>query len=254
MSGKYDDCLELSEKYQETERLLKASEKESDSKSYFLAQASHDLRQPLHALRIFAALLADTKLLPQQKNLIEKIIAAADNMHDLLNNYLDLSKLDYGGTKYEEHIFCLHELTDKLAEEFSMISICHHKHLHYIPCSLEIRSDKILLERMLRNLLTNAVKYAKRKIVFGCKRRGNFVQIIVMDDGIGISDADLPHIFDEFYQSGQNPENKKSGSGLGLAIVKKIADLFGTRIRVKTQPGQGTSFSFLLPAAKKKEA
>lgn len=246
MPEKYEECLELSEKYQETARQLADSKRESRSKSYFLAQAAHDLRQPLHALRLFVGLLSETPLDETQKKLAAKIAAAADNMNNLLNNYLDLSRLDYGGIKYEEHVFPLHNLTDKLAEEFSLVCAGQGKKLHYIPCSLEICSDEILLERLLRNLLTNAVKYAEHKIIFGCRRRGKFVQLIVADDGIGISEKDLPHIFDEFYQSGLNPENKRSGSGLGLAIVRKIADLIGTKIRVRTKPEQGTNFSFLL--------
>lgn len=248
MSGNYDDCKELEEKYLETSQQLKESEKLNKSKSYFLAQASHDLRQPLHALRIFINLLEGTKLSRQQQNLVDKLDDSVINMQALLDNYLDLSRLDYGGIKYEPEFFCLKNLTDKLAGEFCLICQSHHRFFHYIPCSLKINSDPVLLERLLRNLLSNAVKYSKHKIVFGCKRRKDFVQIVIMDDGNGIDEQDTPYIFDEFYQSGLNPDNRKSGAGLGLAIAKKIANLIGTDIRVRTKPQRETCFSFRIPA------
>lgn len=249
MPEKDETRKELSKKYQDATQRLTASIKESRSKSYFLAQASHDLRQPLHALRIFTSLLEATELNTQQQALVKKIADSADNMQKLLKNYLDLSRLDYGGIKYEEEVFSLHELTDKLAEEFSLVCFAERKYLHYIPCSLDIAGDYILIERLLRNLLSNAIKYAKHKVVLGCKRRGKNVQLVVMDDGTGIDNNDLPYIFDEFYQSGLNPNNKKNGAGLGLAIAKKIADLFLTNIRIRTKQGQGTCFSFTLPLA-----
>ncbi len=236
----------IKEKYRKMIKDLKNCEKISNSKSYFLAQAAHDLRQPLQAMHIFTSMLLETDLTEEQEDLAKKIEYSAVNMRDLLSNYLDLSKLDYGGFKYEEKEFCIRHLTDKLAEEFSFICRLHGVKLQYIPCSLKIKSDPILVERMLRNLLTNAIKYTKNKIVFGCKRKGNKVLISIIDNGCGIHGEDIPYIFDEFYQSGQNPENKRHGAGLGLAIVKKIADLINTKIRVDTSLGKGTSFSFSL--------
>ncbi len=246
MSKDYSDCQELSEEFKKTSVKLIESERLNRSKSYFLAQAVHDLRQPLHAQRIFLQLLKDSELNSEQRNLADKCALALENMQDLMDNYLDLSRLDYGGVKYEPEIFQLSQLTDKLAEEFSIIAHSQNKDFHYISCALEINTDRILLERMLRNLLSNAIKYGKDKILFGCKRRGKGVQIIVIDNGSGISGHDIPYIFDEFYQSGLNPENKKNGAGLGLAIVKKISDIIHAKIQVETQKGKGTSFSFIL--------
>ena len=236
----------IKDKYRKMVQELKNCEKISNSKSYFLAQAAHDLRQPLQALHIFTAMLLETKLNKEQEDLAKKIEYSAENMKNLLSNYLDLSKLDYGGFRYDEKEFCLRHLTDKIAEEFAFICKLKGIKLQYIPCSLKIKSDPILVERMLRNLLTNAIKYTKSKIVFGCKRSGNKVLISIIDNGCGIADEDMPYIFDEFYQSGQNPSNRRHGAGLGLAIVKKIADLVHTKIRVNTTVGKGTSFSFNL--------
>lgn len=236
----------IKEKYRKLVRDLRNCEKVSSSKSYFLAQAAHDLRQPLQALHIFTAMLLETNLTPEQKDLACKIEYSAENMKNLLTNYLDLSKLDYGGVRYEEKEFCLKEITDKLAEEFMFICRLKGIKLHYIPCSLRIKNDPILIERMLRNLLTNAIKYTKNKIIFGCKRKGQKVTIMIMDNGCGIASDDMPYIFDEFYQSGQNPNNRRHGAGLGLAIVKKIADIINTKICVDTKIGKGTTFSFNL--------
>lgn len=241
------DCEALNERCEVAEQMLAASQKESASKSYFLAQATHDLEQPLHALRIFISLLKDTKLKSEQKALVEKIGLAADNMYKLLENYLDLSKVEYGGIRYEASEFCINEVSDRLAEEFSLICGCEQKEFHYIPSKLVVKSDKILVERLLRNILSNAVKFAYKKVVFGCRRRGNFVQIEILDDGKGISRKDIPHIFEEFYQSKAGKKTQHKGSGLGLSIVKKIADRMGLDIKIKTKTEHGTSFSFQLP-------
>lgn len=247
------DCEALSERCEEAEKRLAASQKESASKSYFLAQATHDLEQPLHALRIFISLLKDTELKKDQQELVEKIGKAADNMYKLLENYLDLSKIEYGGVRYESSEFCIDEVSGRLAEEFSLICVCQQKEFHYIPSKLVVETDKILLERLLRNILSNAVKYAQKRVIFGCRRRGNFVQIEVLDDGKGISKKDIPHIFEEFYQSSEDKENKKKGSGLGLAIVKKIADIMSLDIKIRTKSKHGTSFNFQIPLATKKQ-
>ena len=230
----------------ETSANLIACERLNRSKSYFLAQAVHDLRQPLQAQRIYLQVLKDTTLTLHQQDLVDKASQALEDMQHLMDNYLDLSRLDYGGVKFEPDYFKLQDLTDKLAAEFSAIANAQGFRFSYIRCTLTIFTDKILLERMLRNLLSNAFKYGRSKVVFGCKRRGEGIQIIVLDNGNGINQEDIPYIFDEFYQSAHLLPQHKSGSGLGLSIVKKIADILHTSINIKTEKGKGTSFSFML--------
>lgn len=223
-----------------------ACERLNRSKSYFLAQAVHDLRQPLQAQRIYLQVLKDTPLNPHQQELVDKASQALEDMQHLMDNYLDLSRLDYGGVKFEPDYFQLQDLTDKLAAEFAVIAGAQGLKFSYIRCTQTIFTDKILLERMLRNLLSNAFKYGRSKVVFGCKRRGEGIQIIVLDNGNCINKEDIPYIFDEFYQSAHLLPLHKSGSGLGLSIVKKIADILHTSINIKTEKGKGTSFSFML--------
>lgn len=225
---------------------LIACERLNRSKSYFLAQAVHDLRQPLQAQRIYLQILKDTPLNPQQQELVNKTTQSLEDMQKLMDNYLDLSRLDYGGVKYEPDYFKLQDLTDKLAAEFSTIAKAQGFKFSYIRCTLTIFTDKILLERMLRNLLSNAFRYGKNKVVFGCKRRGAGVQIVILDNGNGIDSQDVPYIFDEFYQSSTPHPQHQNGSGLGLAIVKKISAILQTDIQIRTTKGKGTSFSFIL--------
>ena len=241
------DCKELASRFEQAEHELIESERLNRAKSYFLAQAVHDLRQPLQAQRIFLQLLRNTELNQDQRNLLNKSIASLENMQTLMDNYLDLSRLDYGGIKYAPTCFKLSDLTDSLIEEFLALSGAEHKHLQYAPCGAEVFSDRILLERVLRNLLNNAVKFAHNMIVFDCIPDNKQVEIKITDDGCGILPDELPYIFDEFYQSGQNPEAQKKGTGLGLSIVKKISAILDIQIHVNSRPNAGSSFSFSIP-------
>lgn len=247
MDKKHENCAELAAKFEQAEHELIESERLNRAKSYFLAQAVHDLRQPLQAQRIFLQLLQNTKLSSEQQNLTNKSMASLENMQTLMDNYLDLSRLDYGGIKYAPSKFELKGLTDKIAEEFSALSSAEHKHLQYIWCKTEVFSDQVLLERILRNLLSNAVKFAKDTVVLECIANDADITINVSDNGCGISAEEIPYIFDEFYQSGQNPEARKKGTGLGLAIVKKISAILHTKIQVESQVGQGSRFTLSIP-------
>ena len=237
---------EVKRKYRRLLRELKECEKISSSKTYFLAQAVHDLRQPLQALHIYSDMLLETQLNEEQRDIGERIKDSTTEIKELLNNYLDISKLDYGGVIYEPCEFCLKTLTDKLAKEYQTICAHHHKNFHYIPCRQTIHNDPILIERMLRNFLSNAVKFSKSKVVFGCRHQGKKIIVQIIDNGEGIPQKEIPYIFDEFYQSRKNPHNRKHGAGLGLAIAKKIADIIGSKIEVSSKEGQGTTFSFSL--------
>ena len=237
---------EIKRKYRRLLRELKECEKISNSKTYFLAQAVHDLRQPLQALHIYSDMLLETPLNPEQRELGERIQDSTSEIKELLANYLDISKLDYGGVIYEPCEFSFKTLTDKLAQEYKTICSHHHKSFHYIPCNQMIHNDPILIERMLRNFLSNAVKFSKDKVIFGCRHQGKKIIVQIIDNGNGISKKEQPYIFDEFYQSRKNPHNRKHGAGLGLAIAKKIADIIGSKIKVTSTEGQGTTFSFSL--------
>ena len=215
-----------------------------------MAQASHDLRQPMQALNIFIATLFEEGLSSRQHEILSKIETSAHNLNNLLNNLLDISKLESGGIKYEPQAFNIGQLIKNISHEYSELASCKHIKFHALVHNGEVYSDPILIERIIRNLLSNAFKYAKNKIVLGCKRQQDYIRIMVLDNGPGISDDDKSKIFDEFYQSPQITDNRKHGAGLGLTIVSKIATVIDTKIEITTIPGRGCCFSFLLPLLK----
>ena len=149
---------EIQQRYKRLLKELRKCEKLNNSKSYFLAQAVHDLRQPIQALILFTEVLKDTPLNEEQKNLAEKIHNSTIEIKELLTNYLDLSKLNEGGVIYEPRHFKLKPLTDKLADNYAIICKDKNKHFNYQTCNADIFSDPILVERILQNLLSNAVK------------------------------------------------------------------------------------------------
>ncbi len=237
---------EIQQRYKRLLKELRKCEKLNNSKSYFLAQAVHDLRQPIQALILFAEVLKDTPLNEEQKNLAEKIHNSTIEIKELLTNYLDLSKLNEGGVIYEPRHFKLKPLTDKLADNYTIICKDKNKHFNYQTCNADIFSDPILVERILQNLLSNAVKYGKDNISLRCENHNGKISFEIKDDGKGIDAKDLPHIFDEYYQSRKDEHNRKHGAGLGLFITQKIADKLGTKINVTTKKNKGTTFSFNL--------
>lgn len=242
IAGTFQDLTDLIEIQLALEAAKAAAEKLNRAKSYFLAQASHDLRQPMQALAIFIDTLMDEELSVEQHSLVRKIHASAENLRNLLDNLLDISKLEAGGIETHLQTFNINTLLSGILQEYVHIAKKRNIKLKYVPCNQLLVSDPILLERIIRNYLSNAFKYTKSKILIGCKRRKNKLKIMVVDDGTGIEPEETKLIFEEFYQSKNIPNNKKNGSGLGLAIVKKIADILQMDAGVKSYPGKGSCF------------
>ncbi|MGN0913885.1 MAG: ATP-binding protein [Alphaproteobacteria bacterium] len=234
------------------EKKIQEVEEQNKAKSYFLAQASHDLRQPMQALKIFISTLSEEELPERQQLLVEKINASADNLYTMLDNLLDISKIESGGMPYHPRYFNLDDLVKTLNQEFSEIARSKKIDYCYIPCHKEVFGDPLFIERIIRNLISNAFKYTKNKIVLGCCPEHDFLKIIVIDNGDGISEEEQKKIFEQFYQCRQKYECKKSGAGLGLFIVKKLTELMNTKIEVESEPGKGSCFYFSIPY--KKEA
>ena len=223
------------------------AEKACLAKSYFLAQASHDLRQPLQALQMFTDALENSNPSPEQISLIQKIDASVENFKLLLDNLLDLSKLDFDKVTYEAQNFNLSLLLQRMCTEYKMIAakrdIC-------IRCRIPlvwICSDYFLLERILRNLLSNAVKYTKNKVILTCEENDKHIIIRVIDNGIGIKNSEHCQVFDEFYQSRDMPDNRTKGAGIGLSIVKKLTNILKGTITLRSVPQKYTVFSIYLP-------
>jgi signal transduction histidine kinase/CheY-like chemotaxis protein len=217
------------------------------SKSRFLAAASHDLRQPLHALNLFAAQLRSEKDPAERERLAARVDTAITNMNELFNALLDISKLDAGAMRPNLSDFPVSQVLNRIGATFAPPARDKGLRLRLVPSSAWTRSDPILLEQILLNLVSNALRYtASGGIVVGCRRLNDALRIDVCDSGIGIAADQQRSIFSEFYQV-KAPEGSKVGLGLGLAIVDRIAVVLDHQVDVASTLGKGSRFSVLVP-------
>ena len=220
------------------------------SKSRFLASASHDLRQPMHALNLYLGALSSAEIPGSAKPLLTNAMECADAMDDMFRALLDVSSLDAGAVQPESVVFPIASVMERVRLSYTPTAQERRLVLKVMPCSAYVRSDPALVERILGNFVSNAVRYTDRgRILIGCRRRGDRLQVAVYDTGMGISANKQALIFEEFYQVSNEERDRKQGLGLGLAIVKRLAKLLGSDVSVKSQPGRGSVFSFELPQA-----
>jgi two-component system CheB/CheR fusion protein len=224
------------------------------AKSRFLAAASHDLRQPLQALSLIRGVLS-RKIRDDKKEealaLVTRLDETSAAMTGMLNTLLDINQLEAGTVRPQLVSFPISDLLDRLRDEFNYHAGAQNLILHVVTCGLQVYSDPRLLEQMLRNFLSNALKYTKRgKVLLGCRRRRGMLSVEVWDTGIGIAHQDLRAIFDEYHQLGNAARERNLGLGLGLSIVQRLAALLGHPVHVRSQIGQGSVFSIdvMLPA------
>ncbi len=220
------------------------AEQASTAKSRFLAAASHDLRQPLQTLSLLQGLLANKVTGDQQQKLVGRIDEALGAMTNMLNTLLDINQIEVGAVKVETAEFPVNDLLDRLRSELTLHAQSEGLALKVMPCRLVIRSDPRLLEQMVRNLLSNALKYTQRgRVLIGCRRRAGKLRIEIWDTGLGIPASELEAIFEEYHQVDNPARERSRGLGLGLSIVKSLGDLLGHQIRVRSRPGKGSVFS-----------
>jgi signal transduction histidine kinase/CheY-like chemotaxis protein len=218
------------------------------AKSRFLAAASHDLRQPLHALNWFVTQLRSEKDQAERTRLIEQIDTATGAMNDLFNALLDISKLDAGVLAPTISDFPVEQLLKRIATTFSATARAKGLRLQIISNEAWIRSDFILLERILLNLVSNAVRYTvKGGVMIGCRRRSSLLRIEVWDTGVGIAENERKNVFREFYRLGTAEPEHGHGLGLGLAIVDRLCRLLDHPIELTSRVGHGSRFAILLP-------
>ena len=218
------------------------------AKTRFLASASHDLRQPMHTIGLLVALLRNRGGPPEQNNIIEKIHSATQAMENLFTGLLDISKLDAGMVKANVENFAIADVLASAQVHFVPQAEENGLVLRVIPCSARVKSDAVILERIVANLVANAVRYTKTgRIVLGCRRRASAIDVQVWDTGIGIAQDRQVEIFQEFFQLDNPERDRTKGLGLGLSIVKRSADLLGHRIAVRSIPGKGSCFSVSVP-------
>jgi signal transduction histidine kinase/CheY-like chemotaxis protein len=219
-------------------------------KSHFLASASHDLRQPLHALNLFVAQLPTEKKPAERKRLVSRIDAAVASMNELFEALLDMTKLEAGILQANPADLPVQRLLDRIETTFAVPAEKKGLSLRVVPCSAWVRSDPILLERILFNLVGNAVRYTARGgVVVGCRRRATQLRIDVYDTGAGIPEDQRQSIFSEFYQLATPAPERTAGLGLGLAIVDRLGRLLGHPVQLQSNPGRGSRFSISVPLA-----
>jgi signal transduction histidine kinase/CheY-like chemotaxis protein len=226
-------------------------------KSRFIAAASHDLRQPLHALNLFVAQLQREPDPAERNRLAGRIEAAVASMNELFESLLDMSKLDAGVLQPNVSDYPVQPLLTRIETTFAGAAREKGLRLRVVPSKAWVRTDFILLERVLLNLVSNAVRYTEGGgVAVGCRRRGDHMRIDVWDTGSGIPEERQRIIFSEFVQlEGQAP-NSRGGLGLGLSIVERLARLLDHPIEVRSGAGRGSRFSVVVPcvAARTKAA
>jgi signal transduction histidine kinase/CheY-like chemotaxis protein len=231
-----------------------AAEEANIDKSRFLAAASHDLRQPLHALGLFVQALQETPLATRERQVIGNIRRSVDAMEELFNALLDISRLDAGVVQPHITTIPLAAVFDRVRFEYAPIARQKRLSLRVMRTSLFVHSDPSLLARLIRNLLSNAVRYTDSGgVVLGCRRMGSEVRIEVWDTGKGIPADRHDEIFHEFYQLDNPERDRRKGLGLGLAIVKRLAKLLNYRLGLRSAMGKGSMFSITLPRGSRED-
>lgn len=230
------------------------AERANAAKSRFLAAASHDLRQPLHALSLFATDLtrkATNAQLREVPRIAEQINASAQTLSEMLNALLDISRLDIDGVRAEIQTFALNDVLDRVFSAFHRQAAAHQLRFRVKKTRVYLRSDPRLLERMLGNLASNAIRYTPEggSILIGARRQGSKIRIEVRDSGIGISREHRAAIFTEFFQVANAAREQDGGLGLGLSIVDRLAKGLDIEISLASRVGDGTTFGLLTERA-----
>lgn len=224
------------------------AERANLSKTKFLAAVSHDLLQPLNAARLFTSALMEQSFGPRAEGLVRSVSTSLDDVENLLGTLVDISKLDAGVIQPDINAFDLRDLLNNIAREFRQMAIGEGIDLRFVSSSGVVESDSQLLARILRNFLTNAIRYTKSgSILLGCRRRKSGIELQVWDTGPGIPADKLTEIFQEFKRIRPAGAPQDKGLGLGLAIVDKIARMLEHRITVKSVEGRGSMFSVEVP-------
>ena len=226
------------------EDMKKQAQMANAAKSRFLAAASHDLRQPLQTLTLLQGLLARQITEPKAQSLLERFGETLGSMAGMLNTLLDINQIEAGTVRADISRFPISEILSRMQDEFADSAGSKGLILRVVQSSAIVKSDPRLLEQMVRNLLSNAMKYTETgRIVLGCKMHDGIFSVVVADSGIGISKDDLEFIFEEFHQVDNIARERHRGLGLGLAIVKRLGKLLGHRINVQSLVGKGSVFS-----------
>ena len=227
------------------ERTRKASEQAiaaNQEKSRFLAQASHDLRQPIHSIGLFTACLREAPLGEDERRLVDSIDRSLLNVSQLFRSILDLYTLDNGRVQPHYETFALGDFLAELLRNNSEAARWAGVDIRLRPCSYWTRADRGMLATMVQNVISNSFKYAaQRPLLIAVRRCGRDLAIVVCDQGRGIAEAHQGLVFEEFYRVRQGRDKDVEGVGLGLSIVRRLGHLMGLEVRLRSRPGRGTA-------------
>ena len=232
----------------------RAAEAANRAKTQFFAAASHDLRQPLHAMGLFAEALRHRVHDPEVASLVNSINESVDALEGLFSELMDITRIDTGGVDVNSGPVRLRDIFARLRLHFEPTAFEKGLMLSFHGEQRIAHTDPVLLERVLRNLVSNAIRYSDDGgVLVSCRPKGGKLLVQVWDSGIGISEANLPRVFDEFFQVQSNrplEAHHRKGLGLGLAIVKRLAALMDAPISVSSRAGHGTVFSLEVPVGR----
>jgi signal transduction histidine kinase len=233
------------------------AERANQSKTRFLAAASHDVLQPLNAAHLSMSALADLQASEEGRKLVRQVERSLETMDDLLRTLLDISKLDAGVVRPDVTNVPLETLFAALRSDFQPLALKKGLRLRFRPTVLSVRSDRTLLSRILQNVVSNALRYTNSGgVLVGARKRGNTILVDVADTGCGIPGDQHQAIYEEFHRSPMTAHGELSGGGLGLglSIVRRMVDALGHRISFRSVVDRGTVFRLELPAGAPTEA
>lgn len=214
----------------------------AETKSQFLAQASHDLRQPIHAIGLLADRLTHTDLSTDQQEIVSKISWSVDNARRMFRALLDIAAIESGTLQKEIGAVSVNELLAEVDSQNALAAEQANVDLRLVPSDLVIETDRALAGTMLQNLVSNAIRYSPGgRIVVGCRRQGERLSFLVVDNGRGISPDELENVQQEFYRSDARSNLSTVNKGLGLAIVNRLAGMLGLRFELQSEQGKGTA-------------
>lgn len=245
--------LEIAER-RRTEAALQQAKREAEladmAKTRFLGAAGHDMRQPIQAAMVFASLLERRCQSPEIKDLAHQIGRSLAATKGLLDALLDIARLDAGVVCPQLAAVPLQPMFDRLAQEFGPMAAQNGNKVRWLRSDAIVWTDPVLMERIVRQLVGNAIRYTERgRVLVGCRHHDGDILLQVWDTGIGISSDKLDVIFEEFYQVGNPERDRAKGLGLGLAVVKRLVSLVGHPLHVHSTPGKGSMFEIRLHRA-----
>ncbi len=231
-----------------TDTARRSAERANAAMTRFFAAANHDLRQPLNAMGLLAQTLHTRGAAVDACEVSGHLVECVDGMTQVVDELLDISRLDAGSLAVQQSVFALDGLLQELARTYRPLAQSKGLRIEIEAAHAWVRSDRTLIARVISNLPSNAIRYTERGVVRVSVPVANaHIELAIEDTGIGIPAQELPRIFEEFYQVGNPARDRRLGLGLGLATVKRLSDLLGLDVSVRSTPGSGSRFSLMLP-------